>query len=169
MSATAEFDMKTAAASFIDEVAEDCTIDDSEPYELCELRAELIKDRDRLADALVAESAEAGTGGWGYLSFDDLYWMARFSFAHVEDYVDEANVRVRLIEDGFPDVPYCFNEHGVPCRPRHAFNRTLRAHAVWSGSDEYPITAWDKEDHAASCGEHEAVEAFAAWADVSSE
>lgn len=134
-----------AAAHLVYTTELNAVLDITEPYELCELRTRLKNDRERLMEQLESTVPTSGA-----LSLDDLFWTLRFSWADLQDYVEEANSKVINEERGFPDVYYYFTEDGVPCRPRHHFIQTLNDHTEWLGRDEYPITAWDEEDYQAA-------------------
>jgi hypothetical protein len=38
----------------------------------------------------------------------------------------------------------------VPDRPRIHRHQTLHDYMLWSGSDEFPVTAWEEEDYEAA-------------------
>jgi len=134
-----------AAARLVYTTELDIVLDIDEPCELSHLRRRLNTDRERLIEQLESTVPTAGE-----LSLDDLFWTLRFSWADLQDYVEEANNKVINEARGFPDVEYCFTEDGLPCRPRRHFTQTLNDHTEWIGSDEYPITAWDEEDYEAA-------------------
>ena len=128
----------------------DSVTDVSEPYELCQLRERLATDRKSLQDHLEYPDSPYAS----LLGLDGLYWALRFSWADVQDYVEEANNALINEMRGFPDVPYCFTELAdgthVPCRPRINRRQTLHDYQIWSGSEEVPVVSWDEEDYAAA-------------------
>jgi hypothetical protein len=90
------------AQSLLCETAIDSVVDREEPYELCKLRERLFTDRERLQTHL--ENPEAATAG--YLGLDEIFWVLAFSWADLQDYVEEANNALINEMRGFPDVPY---------------------------------------------------------------
>lgn len=124
----------------------DIVTDKTEPRELSFLRERLSSDRERLMEQL--ENPSIATAG--YLGLDELFWTLRFSWANLQDFIEEANSAVINEERGFRNVPYCFTADGVPMRPRIHFNQTLDDHAVWFKTDAQPVTSWDDEDYRAA-------------------
>jgi hypothetical protein len=135
----------------------DIVQDFEEPAELCRLRKRLDTDRTRLMEQL--ENPDRATAG--YLSLDHLYWTLRFAWADVQDYVEEANNKIRNEQAGFPCPEWFFVKEMpdgsiVPTRQRLNFVQTLQEHEAWFGDASYPITAWDEDDHeAAIAGDEE--------------
>jgi hypothetical protein len=145
-----------AAKSLIAEIGENGVTDAftirEEPHELTALRKRLFTDCKRLSDALAHPDEDTA----GYLSLDDLFWTARFAWADLQDFIEEANNKVINDAAGFRSEWLCVKklEDGtiVPDRPRRRFLQTMEDHAAWLDSDAYPITAWDDEDYeAATC------------------
>jgi hypothetical protein len=128
----------------------DSVVDDSETYELCKLRENLAKSRESLQSHLENPDSPYAS----YLGLDGLYWALRFSWADLQDYVEEANSKLINEMRGFPDVPYYFTELAdgthVPCRPQIYRRQTLHDYRLWSESDEFPVVAWDEEDYRAA-------------------
>lgn len=135
----------SCADLLLDETALDTEEEDDEPCEVRELRRRMAVDRARL----IAEMSHPHTHG--YLSFQDLYWILRFSWACLQDYVEEANATTIRIAQGFPDVAYYFEEGpdgaSVPCRPRTFFRRAMEHYAVSFDADETPAAARDEDDY----------------------
>ena len=139
------------ATRLVSETELDACEDFTEPSELCRLRARLEKDRTRLMEQL--ETPDEPTAG--YLTLDDLFWTLRFAWADVQDYVEEANNKIRNKEAGFPCPEWFFVKEMpdgtfVPTRQRRFFNQTMDDHANWMHADAYPISAWDEEDYEAA-------------------
>ena len=128
----------------------DVVFDDSEPFELHKLRQRLATDRAFLQRHLENPDSPYAS----LLGLDGLYWALRFSWADVQDFVEEANSKLINEMRGFPDVPYCFTELAdgttVPCRARINRRQTLADYHAWAGSEEYPVVAWDEEDYEAA-------------------
>jgi len=126
----------------------DTVVDDTEPYELFMLRQRLATDRKNL------QIHNPDSPYASLLGLDGLYWALRFSWADVQDYVEEANSKLINEVRGFPDVPYCFTElydgSIVPTRPRINRRQTLNDYQIWSGSDVVPVVSWDEEDYEAA-------------------
>ena len=124
--------------------------DDSEPFELHKLRQRLATDRAFLQRHIENPDSPYAS----LLGLDGLYWALRFSWADVQDFVEEANNALINEMRGFPDVPYCFTElydgSIVPTRPRINRCQTLNDYQIWSGSEEVPIVSWDEEDYEAA-------------------
>ena len=125
--------------------------DPSEPWDLCKLRRELAVDHERL-QRILADPEDTSTG---FLGLNEIFWKLRFSWADVQDYVEEANAREMNLAAGFPDVSYCFTElpdgTHVPCRPRIHRRQTLHDYMLWAAAEEpYPISAWEEEDYEAA-------------------
>ena len=139
-----------AARSLIAEIGDNGITDAAEPAELIRLRQRLFTDCERLTEAL-AHPDEATAG---YLSLDDLFWTARFSWADLQDFVEEANSKILNEERGFRPEWFCVKTladgTSVPDRPRIHFFQTLSDHAIWMESDGIPITSWDDEDYEAA-------------------
>jgi hypothetical protein len=131
----------------------DAVVDREEPYELCKLRERLSTDRDRLQTHL--ENPEAGAdAAAGYLGLDELFWTLRFSWADLQDYVEEANSALINEERGFRSEWLCVKELAdgsiVPDRPRIHRRQTLHDYVLWGQAeqkDEFPISAWEEEDY----------------------
>ena len=140
----------TDAQSLLCTTALDSVTDATEPYELCQLRARLSTDRDRLCAHL--ENPEGATAG--YLGLNELFWTLCFSWADLQDYVEEANSALINEERGFRSEWLCVKELAdgsiVPDRPRIHRRQTLADYALWAGSDEFPITAWEEADYEAA-------------------
>jgi hypothetical protein len=139
-----------AAISLLCETALDFVMEDDELYELCALRSRLSEDRESLQCHLENPDSPYAS----YLGLDGLFWKLCFSWADLQDYVEEANSKLLNEARGFPDVPYCFTELAdgthIPCRPRIHRRQTLADYALWSGSDEFPVVAWEEEDYEAA-------------------
>ena len=113
----------------------DAVVDFEEPAELCRLRDLLATARETMLKKLES-SAPAG-----FFSLDDLYWSLSFAWANVQDYVEEANNKIRNEEAGFVRTEwYCVKTLAdgtiVPDRPRIHFHQTLMAQNAWLGVDE---------------------------------
>ena len=128
---------RAAALALLCETALDCVLGDEEPYELRALRSRLSEDR----ESLQSHHKNPDLLYPSYLGLDGLFWKLCFSWADLQDYVEEANSKLINEERGFPDTP---------CRPRIHRRQTLADYALWSGSDEYPIYAWEEEDYEAA-------------------
>jgi hypothetical protein len=140
----------SAAEDLVLTTALDVQEDPSEPWDLCKLRRELASDRERL-ERLLADPEDTSAG---FLGLNELFWKLRFSWADVQDYVEEANAREKNLAAGFPDVPYHWEElpdgSSVPCRAQIHRQQTLHDYMLWAQAEEYPISAWDEEDYAAA-------------------
>ena len=143
------------AQSLLCETAIDSVVDREEPYELCKLRERLFTDRERLQTHL--ENPEAATAG--YLGLNELFWVLAFSWADLQDYVEEANSKLINEEAGFRSEWFCVKELAdgsiVPDRPRIHRRQTLDDYVVWGQAeqkDEFPIWAWEEEDYEAATG-----------------
>ena len=143
------------AQSLLCETAIDSVVDHAEPYELCKLRERLSTDRERLQTHL--KNPEAATAG--YLGFNEIFWVLAFSWADLQDYVEEANARVVNEEAGFRSEWFCVKELAdgsiVPDRPRIHRRQTLDDYVLWGQAeqkDEFPISAWEEEDYEAATG-----------------
>ena len=143
------------AQSLLCETAIDSVVDHAEPYELCKLRERLSTDRERLQTHL--NNPEAATAG--YLGFNEIFWVLAFSWADLQDYVEEANARVVNEEAGFRSEWFCVKELAdgsiVPDRPRIHRRQTLDDYVTWGQAeqkDEFPISAWEEEDYEAATG-----------------
>jgi hypothetical protein len=139
------------AQSLLCETAIDSVVDHAEPYELCKLRERLSTDRERLQTHL--ENPEAATAG--YLGFNELFWVLAFSWADLQDYVEEANSALVNEEAGFRSEWFCVKELAdgsiVPDRPRIHRRQTLDDYVLWGQAEEpYPISAWEEEDYEAA-------------------
>jgi len=142
----------SAAENLIVTTALDIQEDPSEPWALCKLRRELATDRQRL-QRILADPEDTSIGG--FLGLNEIFWKLRFSWADVQDYVEEANAREMNLAAGFPDVPYHCIElpdgSYSPCRAQINRQQTLHDYHMWALSEEeYPISAWDEEDYAAA-------------------
>ena len=145
-----------AARTLLAEIAENTVTDADEPCELTRLRQRLFTDCERLAEAL-AHPDEATAG---YLSLDDLFWTARFAWADLQDFVEEANNKVINDAAGFRSEWFCVKTMPdgsiVPDRPRIHFIQTMDDHINWMITvasmipGHYPICAWDEEDYEAA-------------------
>ena len=131
----------------------DSVTDSTEPYELCQLRTRLSTDRERLIAHL--ESPDTATAG--YLGLDELFWTLAFSWADLQDYVEEANNLLLNEEAGFRSEWFCVKELAdgsiVPDRPRIHRRQTLDDYVLWGQAeqkDEFPIFAWEEEDYRAA-------------------
>jgi hypothetical protein len=131
----------------------DSVTDATEPYELCQLRTRLSTDRERLIAHL--ESPDTATAG--YLGLDELFWTLAFSWADLQDYVEEANSALINEERGFRSEWLCVKELAdgsiVPDRPRIHRRQTLHDYVLWGQAeqkDEFPISAWEEEDYRAA-------------------
>ena len=141
------------AQSLLCETAIDSVVDHAEPYELCKLRERLCKDRESLQEHLEnPDSPYASLLGLG-----EHYWMLRFSWADLQDYVEEANNKVLNDEAGFRSEWFCVKELAcgciVPDRPRIHRRQTLDDYVTWGQAeqkDEFPIFAWEEEDYLAA-------------------
>ena len=141
------------AETLICTTALDIEMDASEPYELSKLRERLATDRKRLQDHL--ENPDGQTAG--YLGLGELFWTLRFSWADLQDYVEEANNKVLNDEAGFRSEWFCVKELAcgciVPDRPRIHRHQTLDDYVTWGQAeqkDEFPISAWEEEDYLAA-------------------
>ena len=126
----------------------DAVVDHEETYELCQLRQRLYDDRKSL-QIHNPDSAYASL-----LGLEGLYWKLRFSWADLQDYVEEANNALINEARGFRSEWLCVKELAdgsiVPDRPRLHRRQTLADYALCSGSDDYPIFAWEEEDYEAA-------------------
>ena len=140
------------AQSLLCETALDSVVDREEPYELCKLRERLCEDRERLQRHI--ENLDSPYAS--YLGLDGLFWKLCFSWADLQDYVEEANSALINEERGFRSEWLCVKELAdgsiVPDRPRIHRRQALADYALWSGSDEFPISAWEEEDYEAATG-----------------
>jgi hypothetical protein len=138
------------AQSLLCETAIDSVVDREEPYELCQLRYNLRVYRESLQRHLAYPDSPYAS----LLGLDGLYWALRFSWADLQDYVEEANSALINEERGFRSEWLCVKELAdgsiVPDRPRIHRHQTLADYALWSGSDEFPVVAWDEEDYEAA-------------------
>ena len=145
-----------AARTLLAEIGENAVTDADEPCELTRLRQRLFTDCERLTEAL-AHPDEATAG---YLSLDDLFWTARFAWADLQDFVEEANNKVINDAAGFRSEWFCVKTMPdgsiVPDRPRIHFFQTMDDHINWMITvasmipGHYPICAWDEEDYEAA-------------------
>ena len=145
-----------AAQILLAEIGENTVTDADEPCELTRLRWRLFTDCERLTEAL----ANPDKATAGYLSLDDLFWTARFAWADLQDFVEEANKKVINDAAGFRSEWFCVKTLAdgtiVPDRPRIHFIQTMNDHVNWMltaapmATDTYPITAWDEEDYEAA-------------------
>jgi len=133
----------------------DAVTDHEEPYELCKLRERLATDRERLQEHL--ENPDGQTAG--YLGLDELFWTLRFSWADIQDYVEEANNALINEERGFRSEWLCVKELAdgsiVPDRPRIHRHQTLDDYQMWADLQDYPISAWEEEDYRAATEDYE--------------
>ena len=140
------------AQSLLCETALDFVVDREEPYELCNLRERLSTDRQSLQDHIDNPDSPYAS----YLGLDGLFWKLCFSWADLQDYVEEANSALINEERGFRSEWLCVKELAdgsiVPDRPRIHRRQTLDDYVLWSGSDEFPISAWEEEDYEAATG-----------------
>ena len=140
----------SAAEDLIVTTALDIQEDPSEPWALCKLRRELATDRERL-QRILTDPEDTSTG---FLGLNEIFWKLRFSWADVQDYVEEANAREMNLAAGFPDVPYHWMElpdgSSVPRRAQINRQQTLHDYHMWALSEEDPIYSWDEEDYAAA-------------------
>jgi len=124
--------------------------DDSEPFELHKLRQRLATDRESLQRHIENPDSPYAS----LLGLDGLYWALRFSWADVQDYVEEANSKLINEMRGFRSEWLCVKELAdgsiVPARPRINRRQTLNDYQIWSGSEEVPIVSWDEEDYEAA-------------------
>ena len=145
----------------------DSVTDVSEPYELCQLRERLATDRESLQSHLENPDSPYAS----LLGLDGLYWALRFSWADVQDYVEEANRKVLNDEAGFRSEWLCVKKLAdgsfVPSRPQIRREQTLNDYQIWSGSEEVPVVSWDEEDYAAATEDysHEDEEERIPWED----
>ena len=135
------------AETLICTTALDIEMDASEPYELCQLRERLATDRKSLQDHLEYPDSPYAS----LLGLDGLYWALRFSWANLQDYVEEANTNLLNEEAGFRPEWFCVKEltdgSFVPSRPRIHRHQTLNDYQIWSGSEEIPVVAWEEDDY----------------------
>ena len=128
----------------------DIETDPSEPYELGQLRERLATDRKSLQDHLENPDSPYAS----LLGLDGLFWALRFSWADVQDYVEEANARLLNDEAGFRSewlyVKELADGSFVPSRPRIRREQTLNDYQIWSASEEVPVVSWDEEDYRAA-------------------
>ena len=138
------------AQSLLCETAIDSVVDREEPYELCKLRERLCEDRQSLQDHIENPDSPYAS----YLGLDGLFWKLCFSWADLQDYVEEANNNLLNEEAGFRSEWLCVKKLAdgsiVPDRPRIHRHQTLDDYMLWSGSDELPISAWEEEDYEAA-------------------
>lgn len=143
----------------------DSVKDSSEPYELCQLRSRLFADRENLQRHLAYPESPFAS----YLGLDGLFWALCFSWADVQDFVEEANSALINEERGFRSEWLCVKELPdgsiVPDRPRIHRRQTLADYALWAGSDEFPITAWEEADYEAATWPSEDEEERIPWED----
>jgi hypothetical protein len=144
----------------------DAVTDHEEPYELCKLRERLCEDRERLQTHL--ENPDAATAG--YLGFNELFWVLAFSWADLQDFVEEANSALINEERGFRSEWLCVKELAdgsiVPDRPRIHRHQTLDDYQMWADLQDYPISAWEEEDYeAATAVSYEDEEERIPWED----
>jgi len=154
------------AQSLLCETAIDSVVDREEPYELCKLRERLFTDRERLQTHL--DNPEAATAG--YLGLNELFWVLAFSWADLQDFVEEANSALINEERGFRSEWLCVKELAdgsiVPDRPRIHRHQTLDDYQMWADLQAYPISAWEEEDYeAATGGSYEDEEERIPWED----
>jgi len=128
----------------------DIETDPSEPYKLCQLRERLATDRKSLQDHLEYPDSPYAS----LLGLDGLYWALRFSWADVQDYVEEANANLLNEEAGFRSEWLCVKELAdgsiVPDRPRIHRHQTLDDYQMWADLQDYAISAWEEEDYLAA-------------------
>ena len=141
------------AETLICTTALDSVTDASEPYDLCKLRERLATDRKRLQDYLEDPDSPYAS----LLGLDEHYWMLRFSWADLQDYVEEANNNLLNEEAGFRPEWFCVEELAdgsfVPSRPRIHRRQTLDDYVIWGQAEEkdkFPISAWEEEDYLAA-------------------
>lgn len=138
------------AETLICTTALDIETDPSEPYELSKLRERLATDRKSLQDHLEYPDSPYAS----LLGLDGLFWALRFSWADVQDYVEEANANLLNDEAGFRSEWLCVKELAdgsfVPSRPRIRREQTLNDYQIWSASQEVPVVSWDEEDYRAA-------------------
>ena len=154
------------AQSLLCETAIDSVVDHAEPYELCKLRERLFTDRQSLQDHIDNPDSPYAS----YLGLDGLFWKLCFSWADLQDFVEEANSALINEERGFRSEWLCVKELAdgsiVPDRPRIHRLQTLHDYMLWSDSDEFPISAWEEEDYeAATGGSYEDEEERIPWED----
>lgn len=145
-----------AARSLIAEIGDNGITDAAEPAELTRLRLRLFTDCERLTEALAHPDEVTA----GYLSLDDLFWMARFAWADLQDFVEEANTKVINDEAGFRSEWFCVKTMPdgsvVPDRPRIHFFQAMDDHINWMITvasmipGHYPIAACDDDYEAAT-------------------
>jgi hypothetical protein len=120
----------------------DAVMDFEEPAELCRLRDVLATAREAMLKKLESSAPV------GLFSLDDLYWSLSFAWADVQDYVEEANNKIRNEEAGFKGTEwYCVKKLAdgtlIPDRPRRHFYQTLMDQNAWLGvedeEDEEPV------------------------------
>ena len=138
------------AETLICTTALDIEMDASEPYELSKLRERLATDRKRLQTHL--ENPDGQTAG--YLGLGEIFWTLRFSWADLQDYVEEANNALINEERGFRSEWLCVKELAdgsiVPDRPRIHRHQTMDDYQMWADLQDYPISAWEEEDYLAA-------------------
>jgi hypothetical protein len=138
------------AETLICTTALDIETDPSEPYDLCKLRENLAADRESLQRHIKNPDSPYAS----YLGLDGLYWKLCFSWADLQDFVEEANCKLVNEERGFRSEWLCVKELAdgsiVPDRPRIHRHQTLADYALRSGSDEFPVLAWEEEDYEAA-------------------
>ena len=130
----------------------DIETDPSEPYELCQLRERLCEDRKSLQDHLENPDSPYAS----LLGLDGLYWKLCFSWADLQDFVEEANNALINEERGFRSEWLCVKELAdgsiVPDRPRIHRHQTLDDYQMWADLQAYPISAWEEDDYEAATG-----------------
>ena len=131
----------------------DAVTDHEEPYELFKLRERLCKDRESLQEHLENPDSPYAS----LLGLDEHYWALRFSWADVQDYVEEANNNLLNEKAGFRSEWFCVKELAdgsiVPDRPRIHRRQTLDDYMLWGQAEEkdkFPICAWEEEDYLAA-------------------
>ena len=110
----------------------DVVVDFEEPAELCRLRDVLATAREAMLKKLESSAPT------GFFSLDDLYWSLSFAWADVQDYVEEANRKIRNEEAGFDRTEwFCVKTLAdgtiVPDRPRIHFYQMLMDQNAWLG------------------------------------
>jgi hypothetical protein len=155
------------AQSLLCETAIDSVVDHEEPYKLCKLRERLCEDRQSLQGHIENPDSPYAS----YLGLDGLFWTLRFSWADLQDFVEEANSALINEERGFRSEWLCVKELAdgsiVPDRPRIHRRQTLDDYVLWAQAEEpYPISAWEEEDYqAATAVSYEDEEERIPWED----
>ena len=129
----------------------DVVIDETEPADLTALRKRLDTDRKALLEHLShpRSSMFAIFAAESYSDkLDILVWMLRFTWADLQDFVEEANSKIINEERGFKNTEWFYvqmMEDGsvVPRRPRIHFYQTLVDHTRWL---EYPAPSTEGEE-----------------------